>query len=161
MASRTTTRTIRNTAQLNAELRRLRRVPEEASVKLRDEAGAIAEQVAQEARERAGSPVGGVAEVAKYVVPTIRVGRDRVPVVRMGGSAPLPPRNGVPRKGSNQTVGAVMWGAEFGSSRSPQFSPWGGNGESAGYFLWPSIRMDEIVEQYAEALDRALDKAIG
>lgn len=31
-------------------------------------------------------------------------------------------------------------GAEFGSYRYKQFKIWRGNGDDAGYFLWPSIR---------------------
>ena len=113
--------------------------------------------MATEARGRAVS--AGVARVARYVAPTIRATRDRVPVVRMGGSRALPPRDGRARTGSHQTVGDVMWGAEFGSVRHTQFSPWGGNGDSAGYFLWPSVRMDEIVEQWAGAVEDACRSA--
>lgn len=32
-------------------------------------------------------------------------------------------------------------GAEFGSYRYKQFKLWRGNGDDAGYFLWPSIRI--------------------
>lgn len=39
-------------------------------------------------------------------------------------------------------------GAEFGSHRFPQFKPWRGKGEDAGYFLWPTIRaMSTEIEQ--------------
>lgn len=31
-------------------------------------------------------------------------------------------------------------GAEFGSYRYRQFQTWRGNGDDAGYFLWPAIR---------------------
>ena len=31
-------------------------------------------------------------------------------------------------------------GAEYGSYRYQQFDTWRGNGEDAGYFLWPAIR---------------------
>lgn len=31
-------------------------------------------------------------------------------------------------------------GAEFGSYRYHQFKTWRGNGDDAGYFLWPAIR---------------------
>ncbi len=141
---------IRGIAGLNKTLNRL---PKEMQARRRDASVGIADDVAQEARGRAQS--GGVAKVAKYVAPTIRAVRDRTPVVRMGGSTKLPPRNGVPRVSDGQTVGDVMWGAEFGSGESRQFMPWGGTSDSAGYFLWPAIRMDEIVEQYAEAVEDA------
>lgn len=150
------TKVIRGVKGLN---RTLSALPKVAQVRLRDASAAIATDVAASAQQRARSGTDGVAQVAKYVAPTIKATRDRVPVVRMGGSQRLPPRDGRPRTGPNQTVGAVMWGAEYGSSKSHQFSPWGGNGDSAGYFLWPSVRMDDIEEQYAEALEDACRSA--
>ena len=167
--SATKRQTYRGVAGLNKALRKL---PKEASARLRDASVAIADGVAIEARSRANSGLGGVAKVARFVAPTIKASRDRVPVVRMGGDRLLPPRNGRERAGArsdgvagprnplNQTVGAVMWGAEFGSDRSDQFSPWGGNDTSAGYFLWPSIRGDEIAEEYGKAFDRAMEGAL-
>lgn len=145
---------IRGVAGLN---RTLNRLPKVAQARLRDEAEGIASSVAEEATRRARSGSRGVVRVARYV--DIRAARDRVPVVRMSGARMLPPRNGRARSGPQQTVAAVMWGAEYGSSRSPQFSPWGGNGGSAGYFLWPSVRMDDIEERYAAALEQACKAA--
>lgn len=42
-----------------------------------------------------------------------------------------------------------------------QHAPWRGNGEQAGYFLWPTIResADEIREQYEDALLKMTGKA--
>jgi hypothetical protein len=141
---------VNNVAALNKMLRRL---PKEASAELRDASVDIAEQVAQRAAGRARM-VGGV---AKYVAPTIRPRRDRVPKIAMGGTARLPGRTG-----KNQTVGDVMWGAEFGSDRFRQFSPWRGNKDGAGYFLWPTVRDegDFISDTYEDALLRAVDKAV-
>lgn len=55
----------------------------------------------------------------------------------------------------NGTVryGGQPWdmGAEFGSYQYHQFNTWRGNGEEAGYFLWPAVRMyrdHEMVHQY-------------
>jgi hypothetical protein len=135
----------------------LKDLPKEVQKRIRDASQAIAGDVASEARGRASGP--GVARVAKYVAPTIKAPRDRVPVVQMGGSTPLPPRNGVPRVGSSQTVADVMWGAEFGSNRHTQFQPWGGTSDSAGYFLWPSIRVDEALEKWGKAVDEAMKAA--
>lgn len=133
----------------------LRSLPKEASVTLRDASVDIAEDVAAKAEDRARA-LGGV---AKYV--PVKARRDRIPKVVMGGTTRLPARDGRPRRGSRQTVGDVMWGAEFGSDRFRQFSPWGGNGETAGYFLWPTIRdeSDGIMERYGDALMEAVDKA--
>lgn len=137
--------------------RALRAVPREAAAALRDEAGGIAGDVASRAAARARS-LGGVAAL---VAPTIRVGRDRVPKVLMGSARRLPPRDGRPRRGPRQTIGDVIWGAEFGSDRFTQFRPWRGNDTGAGYFLWPTVRAmsDEVMGRYGDALMRAVDRA--
>lgn len=150
------TKVIRGIAGLN---RTLNSLPKVAQARIRDASVRIAGDIATEAQGRARSGTDGVAKVAKYVAPTIRATRDRVPVVRMGSAKKLPPRNGRARVGDQQSVSAIMFGAEYGSAKSKQFSPWGGNDESAGYFLWPSIRMDRIEEQYAAALVEACEDA--
>jgi len=142
--------------------RALRKLPKEAAEKLRGASLDIAEFVAADARGRAVR-VGGV---ARHVAPTIRAARDRVPVVKMGSSAPLPSTSRS-RRGSRQTVGDVIFGAEYGGNREDtgvrfghtiQFNPWRGNKGAAGYFLWPSIRThsDDIHERYSQALLDAL-----
>jgi hypothetical protein len=55
-------------------------------------------------------------------------------------------------------------GAEFGGRGRPttqQFQPWRGNGEDAGYFLWPTIRRDapRIEQEAADGLERLIQKA--
>jgi len=59
--------------------------------------------------------------------------------------------------------GAVpyAWGVEFGAKQFPQFRTWRGNGDDAGYLLFPTVRMDQqgIVDIYARALDEALRTA--
>lgn len=139
----------------------LRKLPKETTVKLRDAAQQIAGEVASEASGRASS-VGGV---AKYVAPTIKASRDRVPVIKMGGSSRLPASGdgwARSRNGSRQTVGDVIWGAEYGGGARPstqQFAPWKGNSTGAGYFLWPTVRDNnaDIAETYSEALLQALE----
>lgn len=139
--------------------RTLRQLPTTASAKLRDASQAIADKVAQDAAARATAEGG----VARLVAPTIRSKRDRVPVVMMGSSAPLP-ADGRSRSGSRQTIGDVIWGAEFGGGVRPttrQFPPWRGNDTGAGYFLWPAVRGDrEFIEQaYGDAILDATDEA--
>lgn len=146
--------TYTNVAGLN---RALRALPKEAAAELRNASADIAVMVAAEART-AALRVGGV---ARYVAPTIRAGRDRVPVVRMGGNTRLPERDGRSRSSGRQTVGDVMWGAEFGGQRRPttqQFDRWRGSSRGAGYFLWPSVRRnsDDIHDRYSQALLDAL-----
>lgn len=140
-------------AGLNKSIRRL---PKEAKVELRNGAERIARKVADDAQSKAKS-LGGIAAI---VAPTIRSGRDAVPIVKMGGSSKLPTSgNGWQRKreGARQAIGDVIWGAEFGGRRRPttqQFLPWRGNDTGAGYFLWPTVRGDRefISDAYEDAM---------
>jgi hypothetical protein len=52
-------------------------------------------------------------------------------------------------------------GAEFGSKQFRQFEVWLGNGDTAGYFLYPSIRAetDVIIEMYGEEIDGLTGRA--
>jgi hypothetical protein len=135
--------------------RALAKLPKLATVELREASLDIANAVASDAR-RAAMRVGGV---ARHVAPTIKASRDRVPAVKMGGSGKLPSTNRS-RAGGRQTVGDVIWGAEFGGRGRPttqQFQPHRG---TRGYFLWPTVRerSDDTQERYSEALDTALGK---
>lgn len=134
-----------------------RALPKDLMVELRDASMDIADDVARKAGMRARM-VGGV---MRYVAPTIRARRDRVPKIVMGGTTRLPARDGGPRRGTNQTVGNVVWGGEFGSAHHPQFNPWRGNKDGAGYALWPTVRdeRDEIMDRYGDAAIKAVDKA--
>lgn len=146
--------TFKSVAGLNKALRKL---PKDATVRLRDASQEVADRVAQEARQEAAAQGG----IAALVGPTIRSRRDRVPKIAMGSSAKLPDSGSDwshGREGDRQTVGDVMWGAEFGALEHLQFQPWRGNDEGAGYFLWPAVRdnSDWIDERYGEALDDAI-----
>jgi len=141
---------------MNAALRAL---PREANAKLRDASVAITSVIAAEASSRARSQGG----VAALVAPTIRAARDRYPLIRMGSSKVLPTEGDgwkrKSRKGGRQTVGDVMWGAEFGGGARPvtrQFRPHLGQ---TGYFLWPTVRdrSDETAAAYSRALLDALE----
>jgi hypothetical protein len=134
----------------------LRQLPKHLSARMRDASGDIAADIASAAASRARS-VGGV---AKLVAPTIKARRDRVPVVQMGGNATLPTSGDGwtrSRSGARQTIGDVIWGAEFGGGgpRTSQFLPQ----RDPGYFLWPTIEAqgDAIDERYSEALLDALE----
>lgn len=137
--------------------RALSQLPKEASAELRTAAKAIASDIAQEAQGRAKGQGG----LAALVAPTIRAARDRVPVIKMGGSGKLPAAGNDwehSRSGGRQTIGDVIWGAEFGGRGRPttqQFLPHKG---TAGYFLWPTVRdrSDEMQDRYSQALDDAL-----
>jgi hypothetical protein len=53
-------------------------------------------------------------------------------------------------------------GAEFGSYQYKQFETWRGNGDDAGYFLWPTIREyrdEDFINEYAENVLTILKQA--
>jgi hypothetical protein len=57
----------------------------------------------------------------------------------------------------------VPWalGFEVGGGQKQttrQFPPWRGNGESAGYFLWPAVRSHR--EDVLESVDQALTEVL-
>lgn len=136
--------------------RALRKLPKTASSNLRDASQTIADKVAKDAAGKASAQGG----VAGLVASSIRSGRDRVPLVKMGNSKRLPGK----RSGARQTVGDVIWGAEFGGQGRPttqQFKPWRGSSTGAGYFLWPTVRDDRtfIEKEYGDALLEAIDEA--
>lgn len=123
--------------------RRLAKLPKAAKVRLREGSVRVAAMVA----DQAGGLARQVGGVLKYVAPTYRAVTDGVPTIRFGGRGKLPTSgNGWQhsRQGDRQTVGDVIWGAEFGGSKpgAEQFLPWRGNQGSAGYAVWPVVRQD-------------------
>lgn len=139
--------------------RTLRALTPEASKQLRDVSKELSSRIADRARERA-LDVGGV---LKLVAPSIRARRDRVPTVALGGNTPLPVSGEGwerSRSGARQTVGDVVFGAEFGGRGRPrtmQFLPHLG---TIGYAVWPTVRDmdDEILAEYSEGLRVALER---
>lgn len=157
--ARQKTISFRNVAGLNKALRKL---PKEYARQLSRASNEIAQKVAEQASSRARS-VGGI---ARHVAPSIRAGSGTAPVIRMGSALRLPTSgNGWERarSGPGQTVGDVIWGAEFGALNHGQFSPWRGSAERSGYFLWPTIREnnEETQDRYLEALSAAHAKIKG
>lgn len=133
----------------------LRMLPKEAATELRAASNDIASQIASEAAGRAR----GLHPTAQLVAGTIKARRDRVPIIAEGGSRKLPAHSdGRARTGARQTVGDIVWGAEFGSDRYTQFPKWRGNGKGAGYFMWPTVddRSAWMLQEWSAALDRAL-----
>lgn len=145
--------------------RALRTLPKEASVSLRDESQDIANDVANKAKSRA---MGVSKMYATYVAPTIRARRDRVPVIAIGGKKKIRTSKGSTR----QTVGDLLFGAEFGGGAFKNTRPdkgWTGSTYqflphlgTTGYALWPTIRQElpDIMDRWADALyDAAVDSA--
>lgn len=143
----------------------LRGLPKEANVQLREEAFQLTEDIAAQAAD-SGDRLGGIAAIAAS---SLSGRRDREPTIKYGNSKKLPVYGRTPwggytersRKGPQQTIGAIIFGAEFGSKRFRQFRPWTGNDTQAGYFLYPTIRdmSDEMQSRYWEAVMRAIDTA--
>lgn len=106
----------------------------EVGVKEADEK--IAGKVAEDARSRAES-IGGV---AAHVAPSITSSDGQID---FGSGLPM------------------AMGAEFGRNEYHQFSPWTGSGESAGYFLIPTVVSEQEVarREYEAALKIALRSA--
>lgn len=119
----------------------LRDIGPEARAELKAASKKIADFVTEDARSAASSLGGVAAKSAPSLAPRAGIGGSAG--VAFGGAA-------YPFAG----------GAEFGSQRYKQFQPWRGNGPSAGYFLYPSIRQDadRIVTEYTAALDDVVKK---
>jgi hypothetical protein len=145
-------------ANIEGLRRSLKAVPKEAVGALRDASVSIAADVASLARDRAS----GIGSTYTLLGPTITATRDRIPVVKIGGSRKLPAHSdGRARTGARQTVGDLLWGVEFGGRGRPetmQFLPHLG---TTGYALWPTVRehSDETQAAYAAALDVAMDRS--
>lgn len=120
--------------------RRLKELGPAAQKELRETNKSVAEFVADDARA-AALTIGGV---AAKVAPSIKAkGTNLGGGVSIGGAA-------YPFAG----------GAEFGAIKYKQFHPWRGNKETAGYFVYPSIRRDadRITTEYSKALDRLIER---
>lgn len=55
----------------------------------------------------------------------------------------------------------ALLGREFGSARFKQFPAWRGNGQDAGYFLFPTLReeLPEMLDDLQDAIDELAAKA--
>lgn len=140
----------------------LRALPEEARRQVGRAFADIAADVAREAADEARAQGG----VAGMVAPSIKAVRDaKSPRVVMGSRRRLPasgpgwgPRS---RRGDSQTIGALIFAAEFGASpvTYPQFAAHPHLG-THGYFLWPTVRASEdaIMDRIGDAVVDAADE---
>ena len=121
-----------------------RGVPKEANNALRDAAGRIAQRFATTAAAAGAAEGSQAALVAK----TVKVGRDRVPVVTAGGTKRLGSRKAPAWK--------LLFGAEFGSNRFTQF-PRTHTG-TEGIWFFPTIEREApaIIKEWREAADEVL-----
>lgn len=93
---------------------------------------------------------GGNSRQASAVAQTIKVNRDRVPNLSIGGS------KAVTSSGAN--AGIILFGSEFGSNKYKQFprrSPKDGKG-NAGYWIFPTLKMMQprIREKWVQGVDK-------
>lgn len=142
-------------------------LPEDVRIALIGRIEVVNEDIADEARRRATAQGG----VAALVAPSIKAIKGKNPTVRMGSRKKLP-RSGNgwarARKGKRQTIGDVVFGAEFGGGGQEttpdggstlQFKPHRGN---EGFFLFPTVRenMGRIVDACADAIPLGVDEAV-
>ena len=122
-------------------LKELRSALKETDLSLKDLNYEAAEYIRVRAVERAS----GVSRLAARGARSLKASRSGVAArVTIGGpGAPEAP------------------GSEFGSIHHHQFPPWQGNGEGAGYYLWPTIRekTPELVDLYADGVMKLLHPA--
>lgn len=135
---------------LQATLRAFRDLPADASAEMRDEAGKIAADMA----EWIAAAARDDSKQSALVADTVKVLRDRVPVVSIGGSSKVGTGSGR-RKGRAYEI---LFGANFGSRTHPQFRPWAGRGND--YFVFSQIEGHEreIEDRYLDAADRVIAK---
>lgn len=129
---------------LRETLRAFRDLPKDAAAELRDEAGIIANDMVDWIRSAAmiDSPQSAA------LAPTVKVARDRVPAVTVGGAARI--------TSSRAPAYAILFGANFGARSFPQFREWAGAGQD--YFIFANIdkHRREIEERWLDAADRVI-----
>lgn len=119
-------------------------LPKEANDAIKDRATEIARPVAERVRSAAKSRPQDA-----LLAPTVRVRRDRLPVVIAGGAKKVG-RNRVPAY-------KVLFGSEFGSNHLKQFRPHLGQ---AGYWFFPTIEDAgrEISDAWNQAAGDVIDE---
>jgi hypothetical protein len=102
-------------------------------------------------------------EVAQYVVTAAQSLAGGVSRLTARGARSFKPsRSGVAARITLGGSGAPeAAGAEFGARRFPQFQPWRGDGDDAGYALWPTIRdrTPEVIEMHGDAIEKLMRPA--
>lgn len=127
---------------MHETLRAFRDLPKEASEELRKASLDLAESLATSIRVAAGSDR---APQALIVAQTLKVKRDRVPVLEVGGTKRIG-RNRVP-------ANRLMFGAEFGSNRHKQFHKRHTGSTGSWFFGTVEREQAEIGKAWNEAAD--------
>ena len=141
---------------VNETLKALRKLSKDANKDARDKAQEIAELLAARIRRRLQSNPD-----TRYqnLAVSVKAGRDRVPVIRVGGRAsPKVSGGGGPRE--------LVIGLEFGADqtgpngwRFPPRTPKRGRGNQ-GYYIFPTLiaNQDEIIRLWFDAMDKLIDE---
>lgn len=136
----------------------LRAIDENFDRKLKNAYQRIANEVT-DASQYAATAQGST---AAFVAPSIKTGTSvHGAVIRLGAGTLIRKHgsHGAGRgAGSTVLAALVAPGAEFGSSRYRQFPAWNGNGDGAGYFIYPTIRA--MKPQIADTAQYEVEAAI-
>ena len=101
--------------------------------------------------------------VATDIIKAAQAGAGRVGRQQVRAAAVLKPYKSARAGGVNLRATAKVpyaMGAEFGAGR-PQFKPWRGNSTNAGYFLWPAIRVTNVMQHYSDGLADIVKRLAG
>ena len=122
-----------------------RKLPKDATAKLRDANQKIVDQLDDKIQNAARAS----SKQSALVVPGIKARRDRVPSVQAGGARKV---------GSNRRpLHKIMFGANFGATFLPQFRPHRGAGED-DYWFYSTVQdnKDQIFKEWADAADKVM-----
>lgn len=161
-------------AEIKAILRAFSKMDKEANGRLRDLSKAIAADMAQEIKNSArGTP--WYPRQASLVATTVKVARDRVPSVTIGGNTKVSTS-----RGTRPAAGALLFLSEFGSTpanqrerfrnqaqrragvlgglQGPPRSPKEGRG-NRGYWIFPRLKrmQPEILRRWIEGAQDVAD----
>jgi hypothetical protein len=155
-AERETVKIGLQTQGLKETLRAFKQLDKDASKEAREKSQEIANKMAGYIRSSLGR--AGDVRVDNLAV-SVKSGRDRVPVIRIGGRA-------TPRVSGGGGPGQLVIGMEFGADQSgpnawrfPPRTPRKGRGNE-GYWIFPEAkrRQREIVKLWFDAMDGVIKK---
>lgn len=135
---------------LDETLVRLRKMPKEANAALKDYAGELAGFLA---RKIEGAARSDRSAQAKRVASTVKVRRDRLPVIEVGGSTRI--------ASTKVPAYALLFGAEFGSNRFSQFNKRHQGKKGSWFFGTVDDQAQEISEAWTEAADEVVRRFSG
>jgi hypothetical protein len=158
------------TPEIRALFKRLNEMDKESKNELKDKVKPIALWVAGEIKTAAS--YAPMYKQALAVSESVRVSRDRVPSITIGGSKKAKVTRKKTERNPAPTVGELLYGSEFGADptseagafpnggrRFPYRSPKRGQGNE-GYWIYPTLRLAQprITREWHAEVDKVLDK---